>query len=210
MPDALIWGASGGIGRALVQHLKTSGWRVFAAARDERRIPAEADFACGFKAGDENSIAACTLLVAQQTDSIDLMVYAVGGVMAQAVDAFSPDDWRQVMDANLNGFCYVMRNTVSLMARDGQVMVVGAYTDRIMLPKFGAYAAAKAGLVPLLTVLQKEQRHLRFTLVRPGAVKTPFWDHVPFRMPDSAMMPQAVAEAILKRYHSGEKGLLDL
>ena len=39
MSNALIWGASGGIGRAPVTQLINSGWCVFAAARDVFTIP---------------------------------------------------------------------------------------------------------------------------------------------------------------------------
>ncbi len=39
MPDALIWGASGGMGRALTEKLISRSWRVFAAARDTSGLP---------------------------------------------------------------------------------------------------------------------------------------------------------------------------
>jgi NADP-dependent 3-hydroxy acid dehydrogenase YdfG len=39
MPDALILGASGGMGKALTNHLNNTGWRVFAASRNKEAIP---------------------------------------------------------------------------------------------------------------------------------------------------------------------------
>ena len=35
---ALIWGANGGIGRALISQLKHQGWQVIAISRDETTI----------------------------------------------------------------------------------------------------------------------------------------------------------------------------
>ena len=43
MPEALIWGAAGGMGQALVNQLNNAGWRVFAASRDVEAIPAGVD-----------------------------------------------------------------------------------------------------------------------------------------------------------------------
>lgn len=48
MANVLIWGASGGIGQALVRLFKQEGWRVFAAARDTTCIPDQADFTYRF------------------------------------------------------------------------------------------------------------------------------------------------------------------
>ncbi len=210
MPDALIWGASGGIGRALVTHLKAQGWRVFAVARDVSRIPAEADFSYQFDAGFAGSITDVSMAVIHDTAGLDLMVYAAGGLLAKTVEQVTPDEWQHVMDANLNGFYRTTHGALNLLREGAHVMVIGAYVDKITLPRFAAYAAAKAGLEPLLTILQKEQRKLNFTLVRPGAVATPFWENVPFKLPAGALTAEAVAEAILNRYTSGAKGILDL
>jgi len=212
MPDALVWGASGGIGRALVSHLKanSSDWQVFAAARDESRIPPEADFTYSFDAASAESIADVSMAVAHDTGGIDLMVYAAGVMLAKPIEQLAPDEWLRVMDANLHGVYRTTHGALNLLQDDAHIMVIGAYVDKISLPRFGAYAAAKAALEPLLTALQKEHRALKCTLVRVGAVDTPFWSNVPFSLPKGALQPAAVAEALLNRYNSGDKGFLDL
>ena len=60
------------------------------------------------------------------------------------------------------------------------------------------------------TVLRKEQRRRRVTIVRPTAVKTPLWDKVPFNLPGKALRPEEVAERILDAHKEGHKGVLDL
>jgi 3-oxoacyl-[acyl-carrier protein] reductase len=210
MSDALIWGASGGIGRALVSHLKYNGWRVFAAARNTVNIPSEADFSYKFDAATWETIQDTTLAIAHETRGLDLMVYAAGGMVAKTADALDPSEWGRVMDANLNGAYLAARGSLNLLKEGAHVMFIGAYVDKITLPKFAAYTAAKAGLEPLVTILKKENRKTKFTLVRPGAVATPFWDNVPFTLPKGALSPQSVAEAVLNRYNAGEEGSLDL
>lgn len=210
MPDALIWGASGGIGRALVARLKRADWRVFAAARQTAHIPGEADFSYRFDARDPGSVADAALAVAHDTTGIALMAYTAGGLLSKPVEDFAPEEWAAVMDANLNGAYLAIRASLNLLTEGAQVMVLGAYVDKITLPKFGAYTVAKAGLEPMLTILQKEHRKLNFTLVRPPAVDTPFWQNVPFKLPTGALVADAVADAMFERYHTGGKGTLDL
>lgn len=210
MPDAVIWGASGGIGRALVALLKDEGWRVFAAARREEAVPESADFHCFFDAHRPDTVRDAAMFIAQQTDGADLMVYAAGGIAAATIDALSPQDWSQVLSANLTGPYLVAHYALNLLREDGHTVFIGAYVDRVTLPKFGAYATAKAGLETLASVLQKEHRRLRFTVVRPPAVATSFWDNVPFNMPKNALTAEAVAQAIIEHHRNGSKGPLDL
>jgi NAD(P)-dependent dehydrogenase (short-subunit alcohol dehydrogenase family) len=46
--------------------------------------------------------------------------------------------------------------------------------------------------------------------VRPGAVNTSFWRKVPFKMPGSALSPEAVAEKVVEAVNAGHQGVLDL
>ncbi len=210
MPDVLIWGASGGIGSALVHTLKTEGWRVFAAARDELKIPSEADATFSFTAEDAASIDAVISLCAQQTDGLELVIYAVGGLTPAPLDKLSPEAWQAIFNANVNGAFLTARASLNLMTKDSHMMLIGAYVHKITLPRMGAYAAAKAALEPMVNVLARENRKMRFTLVRPPAVDTPFWENVPFKLPDYAIQPQAIARAMLDYHKSGEAGELDI
>ena len=209
MPEALIWGASGGIGGALAMLLKSRGWRVFAAARDERKIPAGVDDIYGFNAADPYTFDTVSMAVAQASEGLDLAVYAAGGLVAQTLDSFEARAWRDVMDANLNGVWLAAKASAPVLREGGHFMAIGAHIDKITLPRFGAYAVSKAGLEPLLAILAKEHRKLKFTLVRPGAVDTPFWANVPFKLPSSALQPSAVAEAMLTHWEAGAAGTLD-
>lgn len=211
MPEALIWGASGGIGRALVTQLKAEGWRVYGAARNEENIPAEADATYPFDANDPQSVEQVALLLAQDIeDSLDLMVYAAGGVVPGPFDKLDPAGWQATMAANLDGAYLAARSSLNLLSKTGQMMFIGAYVHKITLPRMGAYATAKAGLETMVAILQKENRKRPITLVRPPAVDTDFWDNVPFSKPESALDPAEVAAAMLRHAAEGGGGSLDL
>jgi len=210
MADALVWGASGGIGQALVNELNNSGWRVFAAARDKEAIPNGVFDRYRFNATDYNAIKNIAVDLAHQTSGLDLWVYAAGGLQADLLRKMSPDAWSAVIDSNLSGAFQTISKTVHLIKDGGQATFIGAYIDHLILPKMGAYAVAKAGLEPMISVLQKENRKVNFTLVKPGAVATDFWNNAPFRMPADAKSPDVVAQAIITQYEDRQRGILAL
>jgi NAD(P)-dependent dehydrogenase (short-subunit alcohol dehydrogenase family) len=198
------------MGAALVRLLKAQGWQVFAAARDERRIPPEADHTFTFDALQPHSIQPIPMQIASQGEGLDLVVYATGTMASGTVEQMPTDSWSGVIASNLTGAYLTTQAVLPLMKPGGHIMFIGAYVDHVTLPRMGAYAAAKAGLEPLVKVMQKENRKLKFTLVHPGPVDTPFWQNVPFSLPKNARPPEAIAEAILARYHAGESGTLDM
>ena len=210
MPNALVWGASGGMGQALVRELASNNWTVFAAARHTENIPEEAEHAFEFNAADEHSFQRVAMLVAQQTESVDLMVYMAGDLTCEKLDDMDYENWSATLNSNLNGAFLASQNSLTLMDKGAHMFFIGAYVDHIQLPKMGAYAVAKAGLEELVIILAKENRRKKFTLVRPGAVDTSFWEQVSFSKPDDAKSPKVIAQAIINHYEAGNNGALDL
>ncbi len=208
--DALIWGASGGIGSALVTTLKQENWRVFAAGRNLTHIPSEADYKLRFDADDPHTLRDVNYTVANESSGIELMIYAAGGLRSGMIREFSLEDWLVVMSGNVTGAFLAASHSLGVMQPQGHMMFIGAYIDHLILPKMGAYAVAKAAIEPLVAVLRKENRKLRFTIVRPGAVDTDLWNNAPFKKPTDAKTPQTAARAILAHHQSGEVGDLNL
>lgn len=211
MPDALIWGASSAMAQALIAELNQRGdWRIFAAARDVSKIPAMVTDDFEFDASSEHSFQQVMMFVGQQTQELDLVVYFAGSLAYEKLDRMALGDWMQTLDSNLNGAFLAAHHSLPLLRQGGHMIFIGAYIDHIRLPKMGAYAVAKAGLEELFNLLARENRRKNFTLVRPGAVDTPFWEQVSFSKPDDAKAPEVVAQAILTQYESDGAGLLDL
>ncbi|MGB7342306.1 MAG: SDR family NAD(P)-dependent oxidoreductase [Phototrophicaceae bacterium] len=210
MPNALIWGASGGMGQSLVRHLKAQGWQVFAAARQTDHIPEEADFTYEFDANSEDSFQQTVFFVAQETETLDLVIYTAGSVAYEKLDRMDYSAWQNTMNSNLNGAFLAAHHTLPLMPKGAHMVVIGVYTDHIRLPKMGAYAVAKAGLEELMQLLAKENRRHNFTLVRPGAVDTNFWEQVAFSKPDNIKSPDSVAQAIVEFIAADNSGILEL
>jgi 3-oxoacyl-[acyl-carrier protein] reductase len=210
MPDALIWGASGGMGRALTEVLHERGWRVFGAARHPEEIPDLVELALDFDATSEMSIQQAVMRVAQHSDRLQLVAYMAGDLAYDKLDAIGLEGWSRTFNSNVTGAFLAATHSLNLLEEGGQMVFIGAYLEHLRLPKMGAYVAAKAALQELVTVLQKENRRHKFTLVRPGATNTAFWQNVTLKMPSDAKSPRQVAEAILGQVEAGQAGDLNL
>lgn len=210
MKTALVWGASGDIGRALVVALAEQGWRVAAVARNTEGLASLTPFVFEADVSRLSDINRVIFEISQEVDQVDLWVYTVGDIASVKAEEMKPADWQRILDANLNGAFATVHASFPLLAPEAHLFFVGAVSERMQMPGLSAYAAAKAGLEAFAEALRKETRKRRVTVVRPGAVATRFWDKVPFRMPATAMRPEAVAKAILSAYATQHSGKLDL
>ncbi|NWG19300.1 MAG: SDR family NAD(P)-dependent oxidoreductase [Chloroflexi bacterium] len=211
MNTTLIWGAAGGIGRALVDTLVTHNWRVLGIARDAAALAGAPVEAYSADLAREADVAAAALWAAQQSGgAVQLWVYAAGDMLGKPLADTTSAEWDRILTANVTGAHLALTHSLALVPPGGHLVFVGAYVDRIALPKLGAYAAAKAALDTYVTVLGKEVRDRRVTNVRVGAVDTPLWRKAPFRLPKGAHTPAAVAAAVLQAYLDGQKGALEL
>jgi NAD(P)-dependent dehydrogenase (short-subunit alcohol dehydrogenase family) len=210
METALIWGAAGGIGRALVEHLQAEGHRVLAIARDDTPLAALGVESYCANLAREADVAAASLWAAQQAETVQLWVYTAGDMLGKPLVDTTHGEWDRLFAANITGAHLAVAHSLPLVPSGGHLVFIGAYVDRITLPKLGAYAASKAALDAYVTVLGKELRDRRVTNVRIGAVDTPLWNKAPFRLPKGSHAPADVAATIINAYNQGHKGTLDI
>lgn len=208
--SALIWGAAGDISRALANKLKADGWQIIAVSRRGDDLGGMADLALAADVADPFAVQRAVLAAGQEAGEAGLFVYAAGDIAAEPAARMAPDTFRRILDANLTGAYHAYHYSQPLLAADAVLVFVGAVSERMRLPGLSAYAAAKAGLEAFAEALRKEERKRRVLVVRPGAVRTKFWQKVPFRMPGNALAPEQVAEKIVEAIGAGQQGTLDL
>lgn len=210
MSNAIVWGGAGGIGHALIAELKAAGWSVVSLGRHEERAADLADASYGVDVADPISVRNGVAAAAHELGEVNLWVYAVGDIVSAPVADMDAGQWLRIIDANLSGAFLATHYSLPLLASDAHLFYLGAVSERLRLPGLSAYAAAKVGLEAFADSLRKELRGRRVTVVRPGAVATPFWDKVPLRLPKDAATPEKVAARILSAYAEGHSGNLDL
>ncbi len=192
MKQALIIGASGGIGSALVAALKD--YELTLVGRDARKLRGLEGQAVPTDVTSELEVEALFADLPPQ----DLIVYAAGAIQPEPLGSTSTEGWTNVLDANLTGLFYILKYAEPKLNKDARIFVLGARPELVTFRGFGAYAAAKAGVSALVKVAAQEyKRKAALTLVLPKAVNTGFWENVG-KVPKDALEPSAVAEAILK------------
>lgn len=168
---ALVTGAAGGIGQAIV-----------AAIRDGGGVAAGFDLEQG-DVGKDEDVRRSVEQVVEQHGRLDCVVHAAGITRDQVLWKLSPEDWDQVQQVNLRSAFLLMRHAVPVMRRGegGSIVLIGSINGS--RGKFGqtAYAASKAGLIGLARSAARETGRfgIRVNVVEPGMVRTPMTEKLP-------------------------------
>ena len=110
---------------------------------------------------------------------LDILVNNAGvGRFGEDLATQSVEDWRTVIDTNLNGVFYCCRAAVPALRRRGGGWIINVSSLAGSHPFAGAaaYCASKAAVNALSAALMQEVRHeaIRVSCVAPGSVDTRF------------------------------------
>ena len=178
---AVVTGASSGLGVAFAQGLAEAGADLALGARraerlaDTARLVREAGRRAVTVATDVADPDACDHLVATAMEGfgrVDILVNNAGIGTAVPATRETPEQFRQVIDVNLNG-CYWMAQACGRVMQPGSSIinissVLGITTAG--LPQ-AAYAASKAGLIGLTRDLAQQwggRKGIRVNAIAPG------------------------------------------
>ncbi|MDG2383281.1 MAG: SDR family oxidoreductase [Pirellulaceae bacterium] len=176
----LIIGASGGIGSALSQRLRSAGHRVFLASRESERLQTLAnDLNAPARSVDAtclSDVQSCFEQGIEEFGSLDGVVNCVGSVLLKPAHLTSEEEWQDTLRINLtSAFATVRGAAKTMLKKGGSVVLMSSAAAQIGLPSHEAIAAAKAGVIGLAksAAASYAGRGLRFNVVAPGLVKTP-------------------------------------
>ncbi|MDI9259947.1 3-oxoacyl-[acyl-carrier-protein] reductase [Alicyclobacillus sendaiensis] len=183
---ALVTGASRGIGRAIALELAAAGRDVIVNYRSGADLAAEVVRAIeemGRRAvaiqADVSKADEAKRLVAEGLAAmgrIDILVNNAGITRDGLLVRMSDDDFNQVLDTNLRGAFYLIREVARPMmrARWGAIVNITSVVGLMGNAGQANYAAAKAGLVGLTKATAKElaPRNITVNAVAPGYIDT--------------------------------------
>lgn len=192
--NAIITGASQGLGRAIAEHYLRAGANVLLCARSKADLAATQKQLA--KKAPKQKVLAHLCDVSDESQVNDMVDYALstfGSVNALVANAgiYGPmgptesvdlAEWRRALDINLFGVLLPARALIPHFkkAKAGKVVVISGGGATNPLPNISAYAASKAAVVRLMETLAEELKPFRVDVnaIAPGALATRLVDEV--------------------------------
>ncbi len=223
---ALVTGASRGIGKAIALHLAADGYELICVSRSlESSAPVVAAIkeAGGSAKGlavdvaDADAVAAACEAVLADYETVDVLVNNAGITKDGLFIRMSADDWRSVIDTNLNSCFYWTNGLVRPMTRKraGRIINISSVVGIAGNAGQANYAAAKAGMIGFSKSLARElaSRNITVNVVAPGFIETDMTDVLPDAVKEEARKTIPLKRfgtvdeiAAMVAYLAGERG----
>ena len=191
---AVVTGGTRGIGAAVAERLRADGWTTATLGRST-----------GCDVRDPDQVRAAFDAIEAEHGPILVLVNNAGVRDDGLAIRMSHDQWRTVLDTNLDGAFHCTKRALDSMlaARWGRIVNVSSVVALRANPGQANYAASKAGLVGFTKVVAREmaRRGITCNAVTPGVIETDMTadvadaivEHVPARR---AGRPEEVAACV--------------
>lgn len=188
--NALVTGASRGIGRAIALELAKQGANVavnYAGSKDKaetvvneiKQLGREA-FALQADVADETAVQTMVKTVVDTLGSIDILVNNAGITKDNLLMRMKLTDFEQVVDTNLKGvfLCTKAVTRPMMRQRHGKIVNVASIVGVSGNPGQANYVAAKAGVIGMTKSNAQElaSRNIQINAVAPGFISTDMTD----------------------------------
>jgi NAD(P)-dependent dehydrogenase (short-subunit alcohol dehydrogenase family) len=186
---ALVTGGGRGIGREVARALSAEGARVAVTARTAGEIDAvvaeirEASgeaVALTLDVADPAAVRDVFARVRERLGHVDVLVNNAGVGISSLLWKTDDQTWRTLIDTNLAGTFYCMREALGPMVerRWGRVVNIASIAGKVGAPYIGAYSASKHGVVGLTrsAALEVATYGVTVNAICPGYVDTPMTD----------------------------------
>jgi len=177
---ALVTGASGGIGRAVVEQLRRAGHRIVVAGRELATL--QAVDAHAHVVADTTTPEGAAFAVAGAVEALgqppDVLAHCVGSTLVAPLHRSTDDQVRETLRVNLEGALFMLRAWIQAKlgaGGPGAAVLASSVVARIGVANHEAIAAAKGGVEALVRAAAATYAAsgLRINAVAPGMTDTP-------------------------------------
>jgi len=182
---ALVTGASSGLGWRFARTLAANGAKVVVAARRLERLEAlkaEIEAAGGQAAAvtldvtDQAAVPAAFDAAEEAFGPVDIVINNAGMAVEATIAEMTSDQWRKVLDTDLDGVFYVGQEAARRMSASGggSIVNIASAIAFTVSKTLSAYAVAKAGVVKLTQAMALElaDANVRVNAICPGYIET--------------------------------------
>lgn len=224
----LITGASGGIGRAISQHLAGLGATMVLTGRDQtalEQLSAQIPGSVSIP-GDVTQAADRQMIVEtaiERCGRIDALINCAGQTMFGPVEKINLETYQSLLDLNVIAPLGLMQLVIPFMRAEGggSILNISSLASKKYIPNIAGYASTKYALNALSLTARAELApdNIVVSIIRPGIVDTDFGQNTPNpepealrRAPDGSILPHVispdtVAKKVAEILQSGEPEL---
>ncbi len=178
---ALVTGAAGGVGRAVVARLAAQGWQLIVTSRQAEHLTAAFGDQHLQVAADCSTVAGARKIIQEAREHQMLpsaLAHCVGNIRLGSLHRMSQTDFNDCLNANLVSAFHTLAAFVGALRearQPGAAVLVSSAAARIGTPNHEAVAAAKAGLEGLVrgAAASYAANGIRINAVAPGIMETP-------------------------------------
>jgi NAD(P)-dependent dehydrogenase (short-subunit alcohol dehydrogenase family) len=217
--NAVVTGATRGIGRAIAEALLDAGASLAICARNAQdveiavtELAARSKSKVIGKAADvskKEDVAKLFQFVDQELAGLDLLVNNAGVGVFKTTAELTADDWQSTIGTNLTGVFYCCREALSRLRnrKDGYIVNIGSLAGKNAFAGGAAYNASKFGLNGFTEAMMLDHRQdgIRVSTVMPGSVATGFGSG---NAADWKIAPADIAEIVLMLFRMPARTLV--
>ena len=188
---AVVTGGAQGIGLSIVNRFLASGAKVSLWDQDASLLEQTCSeleskgsvHAVIVELTDADAVAEASLDTVNALGEIDILVNNAGiAGPTEPSWEYALEDWRRVIDVDLNAVYYCCRAVVPRMREQdyGRIVNVASIAGKEGNPNAAAYSAAKAGVIALTKSIAKEtaDKNISVNCITPAAARTRIFDQI--------------------------------
>ncbi len=219
MPNAVITGATQGIGKAIAEKLLSEGVSIAICARTQKDLdalqkewenyyPDENIYTCKADLSKKKDVHAFAKYVLKHMGSIDIIVNNAGLFIPSTLQAEPDGRLEELMNINLYSAYYLTKDLLPTMKekQNGHIFNICSVASHKAYPNGGSYGITKYALLGFSDNLREELKDegIRITAISPGATYSRSWAGTGVD-PDRIMDPNDVSDMLWAAYTLSSK-----
>lgn len=217
---AIVTGSSRGLGKATAEALLKKGTKVYGLSRSESELDAMAREWGGLfepvvlDITREEKVRSWVSEAFAGANPPDILINNAGSGHFEDIDAYTSDQWHQMVNTNLNAVFYLTSAIVPYMKAtetSSHIINIGSILGKVSSSQKSAYSATKYAIQGFSESLFKELRgfNIKVSCVNPGSIETHFFETSGIEPNPKMLQPTELADTLIYLLETPDNVLID-